>query len=469
MPTISDRSRIENAVQQEQINDRIEAALQDAGLVNTGSNPIVNFIRDVFNTGATPQDFNQILAQYGLDTPDGVKQVSEYISQKREQEGGALDWVNDYEYEAVNQLLEQRFNELQPDNLGQDVSNIRQDLKGQIEEYKKEYDREQVELDKLAEEVDNFENTLETNKQQALEDFKISGDLLEEDVEQAQDYAASPSVVDAALETNLANKITADIKSRLADRSRFGGLSTSGRQASLAGQSGKELMEAKLRESLARQNVVRESVRNAAEQRQQLGGAKGNLGVNYAQAQMGYTDQQRQIGSDRRGLSLNKPSNLAAVQGLLDQEELRQLQMRDQRRLIDQEPFHAAKRLQDAADQKRGSVLKGLGALGLGGAGLMTGGLGGLALMGAGAVLGGDAADDYSASKINTRKGRRFRTSGFYGPGTRGVLGSGSPFIQGSNVFADTYLDPTNKKGKWKETQGALNWLGGKAKSWFGE
>ena len=262
-----------------------------------------------------------------------------------------------------------------------------------------EYPKQEEAIQRL---IDSFGK----EKQDLIKDYGIQDDLLDNIVEQAQEFSVSPSFVDAQMNNLLSQNLRNDVAARLASRSRYGGLEvpTGTKQAEDRARFAESAMSQRRAEQEGRRNSLLDALKSRATQR-------GNMLANKQNLTLNALGQERALTDDLKRLKLGKPNYFADLQERLINQRLQNEYNYDTLMNQDMEKTNVANRLADAAAQKRRAGIKGIGSL----FSVIGGGLtGNPGLMKFGMGLGADAFSEGQSANVNLDYSDR-KTPGYYG------------------------------------------------------
>ena len=465
MPTQSSRDRISSVVDQDYKESLFEKILTDGNYVNKRYGNIwydtqINIQRSLGMIKTySPAQLKQALQYAGLHTKKGLVEFQDYLTKQRNTDNGFWN-LDDYAYEDISRGLNNEFRSIPNKDTGktteeeveeeaeQYIESLREAKNKQFGEGEHEgkgvYDEEIKRLEGLDKEADQFAGKLDTSKAEAIKNYGVADDLIDEMTEQAQEYSSSPSIVDSTIEDNLADNLRNDIRAKMAARTRYGGLETNpeAKQAQERIALAKSRITGKLAESQQKQGNLQNALGRAGDLKTRIADSKSTITQNNLSGLGGVLNSKANISNSIGKINLGRiPDSINFEKGI-DEEGLRKQEYLDFRAQQEEEPFNRFNRLQDAYNKKGTAKFDvGVGVAGLGAAflgGPVTAGIGlSAAKEGFGNALNNSGRGDVAINEANSLR----KTKGFYGKGTRyfdeGTVYGSTPSTSGS-TYAET-------------------------------
>ena len=397
--------------------------------IASGTNPFQSQVSQVEGP-RWEQELESALKEQGFDLndPEVYNELANLVGDSRENEGW-LD-TDDYRYDDLTKYLDKKSRAISKATRDASEKSDEEQLKELEKEAQKVYPEREKALEGI---TDQFGK----DKADLVKQFGVQDDLLDNLVEQAQEYSTSPSVVDSQLNDVMTQNLRNQIQGRLASRKRYGGLEQApGRSiGDDASAFARQAATGRLREDQSKQSVLMQALKSRIS-------GKGNNLAQKGNFLLGGVGREQALNNALTKLKLNKPTYMTGLQSMLDKELQRGRLYDDHRAWQGREPHRRLERQGYANSQRWLAAGKGIA-----GAGLAY--FGGPAGAKAGAQLGVSGWNDWQAANVNSRESDR-RTPGYYGLsgfGSQPHLEGGSPTMP-TNKFSDDFYDNAYKGGK---------------------
>lgn len=213
---------------------------------------------------------------------------------------------------------------------------------------------------------------IEEQRNNLKEQYGVSEDLLDQVVQQAEEYRSSPSLVDAEIERTLASDLKNKILARQGTRSRFGQAPVGGTQ-DLVGTA-RSRIAGKLKEKQQRETSFANALQGVASGRTTISQLKDVAQRALLSSELGFGREKRMRGGALADLRIGRPSREMALRGQSRGNIIDSLGLKgwlDDREYEDR--YGAAERRMNARNRQLMAGVQGLIGLGKGIGGLYTG------------------------------------------------------------------------------------------------